>query len=123
MIAGIGIDLVDVASMERSIQSPAFLRRVFSAAELADCPPHQNRAQHLAGKFAAKEAFMKAVGKGIRQGLWFSQVQLLHDGQGQPYLQVSGAAECAARELTVASFHVSICHTRGMVTATVILER
>jgi len=122
MILGIGIDLVQVDKLRRGMRSQAFLRKTFSEAELADCLQTKNRAEHLAGKFAAKEAFMKAAGRGIRQGLWFSQIEVLHRDTGQPYVKVSGEAARTAGELKVACTHVSISHAGGMATAVVILE-
>lgn len=123
MIAAIGIDLVDIGKMRRSIRSGAYLRRVFSEAELADCSPTPRRAERLAGKFAAKEAFMKAIGSGIRQGVWFSQIEVLHLDTGQPFLKLSGQAELKAQEMHLERVHLSISHTGGMAAAIVILER
>jgi holo-[acyl-carrier protein] synthase len=122
MIIGIGIDLAQVSKLANSLQSAAFLRKTFSEAELADSALAKNGAERLAGKFAAKEAFMKAAGRGIRQGLWFSQIEVLHRESGQPYIQVSGEAERALQDLRVACIHVSISHAGGMATAVVILE-
>jgi holo-[acyl-carrier protein] synthase len=123
VIAGIGIDLVDLNRMQESIQSGAFLRKVFSEAELADCAPPANQLKLLAGKFAAKEAFMKSIGLGIRQGIWFRQVEVLQDPAGKPYLRANGNAARAAEELKAQRMHVSISYAGDLVTATVILER
>lgn len=123
MIAAIGIDLVDIRKMRRSIRSDAYLRRVFSEAELAECNSAHNRAERLAGKFAAKEAFMKAIGNGIRQGVWFSQIEVLHLDTGQPFLKLSREAQRRVQEMRLECLHLSISHTSGMATAVVILER
>ncbi len=123
MIIGIGIDLVQVSKMAQSMRSAAFLRKTFSEAEMADCSASARAEERLAGKFAAKDAFMKATGSGIRQGMWFSQIEVLHRDTGAPYLKVSGEAEEAARRLEVRNMHVSISHAGGLATAVVVLER
>lgn len=122
MILGIGIDLVEIAKIERSMQSPAFMRKVFTQAEVEDCASLKNKAERLAGKFAAKEAFMKAVGRGLRQGLWFGQIEVLHDEATRPYLKITGEAERQAQRLNVGCTHLSISHAGGMAAAIVILE-
>ena len=67
MILGVGIDLVNIEEIAASVQNDAFRRKVFTTAEIAACEALANPAEHYAGKFAAKEALMKAIGKGIRQ--------------------------------------------------------
>lgn len=123
MIAGIGVDLVEMEKFEENIQSDAFLRRVFTAAEIAECRLMANAAEHFAGKFAAKEACMKALGHGIRQEVWFTQIEVLRDTRGAPYVQINGQAERVAGGMGVTKIHVSITHTRDTAAAVVILEK
>lgn len=122
MIIGIGIDITDIRTMEESIQSEAFKRRVFTLAELEAVQEYGNKAEHLAGKFAAKEAFMKALGAGIWQEVWFTQVEVLNDESGKPYLKVSGEAAKRLEASSAKTIHVSISHSGGMAVAVVILE-
>ncbi len=123
MIAGLGIDLVDVGRMARNIRSEAFLHKVFTANEVADCRSFRNAAERFAGKLAAKEALMKALGQGIRQGVWFLQIEVLNRESGEPYVLLRGEAEKILDELQVECIHLSISHTHGVAAAVVILER
>jgi holo-[acyl-carrier protein] synthase len=122
MIAGIGIDLVPVEKIAESIESEAFRQRVFTPAEIEACQGIYNAAERYAGKFAAKEAFMKAVGRGIRQEVWFSQIEVLSSETGAPYILVHGEAERSLQALEAKTVHVSISHTREAAIAIVIVE-
>ncbi|HEX9331097.1 MAG TPA: holo-ACP synthase [Anaerolineales bacterium] len=122
MILGIGIDIIEIKKIEESIQSEAFQRKVFTSAELKAVDGFKNKAEHLAGKFAAKEAFMKAIGGGIRQEVWFSQIEVLTDELGKPYISVSGEAEIRLQASRTKQIHVSISHSGGLAVAVVMLE-
>lgn len=123
MIIGIGIDLLEVEKIERSIQSEVYLRKVFTEHEIADCTSVANSAERFAGKFAAKEAFMKAIGKGIRQEVWFTQIEVLNRENGQPFIQANGEAQISLIELDVKNIHVSITHAKQHAAAVVVLEK
>jgi holo-[acyl-carrier protein] synthase len=123
MILGIGIDITEIQRVAKSIESEAFQRKVFTPAELKSCGEIKNSAECLAGKFAAKEAFMKALGAGIRQKVWFAQIEVLNDESGKPYINVSGEAETRLQESGGKHVHVSISHSGGMAVAVVILEK
>ena len=122
MILGVGIDIVEIKEIDESIQSEAFTRKVFTSPEKQSVERYRNRAEHLAGKFAVKEAFMKAIGAGIRQEVWFTQIEVLNDESGKPQVQVKGEAEKRLEELGAERIHVSISHSGGMAVAVVILE-
>jgi holo-[acyl-carrier protein] synthase len=122
MIVGIGVDLATWEYFEEDEASPAFLERTFSPAELADCDRGLGTAACLAGKFAAKEAFSKALGSGMRDGLWFTQIEVLHDDVGAPTLRLSGEAERQVKQRGVSLVHVTITHSGGLAVAVVILE-
>lgn len=123
MIIGIGIDLLEVEKIERSTQSEVYLRKVFTEHEIADCTSVANSAERFAGKFAAKEAFMKAIGKGIRQEVWFTQIEVLNRENGQPFIQANGEAQISLIELDVKNIHVSITHAKQHAAAVVVLEK
>ncbi len=110
----VGIDSVEISRVEKSIRSPSFLEKVYSKKEREQL--NGRRAESYAGNFAAKEAFSKALGTGIR-GIKLSDISVLRDGLGAPYLELSGTAKEAAKGL---SFTVSITHTRELATAVVI---
>ncbi len=122
MILGIGIDITEIKKIEKSVQSEAFQRKVFTPAELNAVDRFKNKAEHLAGKFAAKEAFMKAIGAGIRQEVWFSQIEVLNDELEKPYINVNGEARARLQESGAKQVHVSISHSGGLAVAVVILD-
>ena len=122
MITGIGIDLIEVKKIAKSIPSETYLYKVFTEAEIAECRLATNSAERFAGKFAAKEALMKAIGKGIRQGVWFTQIEVLNEESGAPYIRVNNEVEAAINELGVKKIHVSVTHTKSTAAAIVILE-
>jgi len=122
MIVGLGIDLVSIAKISKSVKSEAFRRKIFTPAEIGSCESVANSTERYAGKFAAKEAFMKAIGKGIRQEVWFTQIEVLNRETGAPFIQVSGEAKKALSFLGAKSIHVSISHTEGIAAAVIVLE-
>lgn len=123
MIVGIGIDLVEIQKISKDTHSEVYLRKVFTEAEIELCKASINSTEHFAGKFAAKEAFMKAIGSGIHQGVWFTQIEVLTHENGQPYIQVSGEAGIKLNELGVKDILISISHTKNAAAAMIILER
>jgi len=122
MIIGLGIDLVDIEKISASVVSETYLHKVFTDAEIDECRSVTNAIERFAGKFAAKEACMKALGKGIRQGIWFTQIEILNEASGKPYVRLSGEMERSINSLGDISIHVSITHTRQSAAAVVILE-
>lgn len=123
MIVGIGIDIVDLADFAGRLQQPGFIRKVFSAAEIELCEQYAAPAEHYAGKFAAKEATMKALGAGIRQGVWFTQIEVLNETSGRPFVRLQGAGARRAEALGAGTIHATLSHTLGLAVAVVILER
>ncbi|MGA9532228.1 MAG: holo-ACP synthase [Anaerolineales bacterium] len=122
MISGLGVDLVDESRFDPKHASRPFLERVFTESELDECAGDVNAAARLAGKFAAKEAFSKALGSGMRDGLGFMQIEVLHDGAGAPKLMTTGEAERQVVLRGVTQIHVTITHSAGLAVAVVILE-
>lgn len=123
MIIGLGVDLVSIQRLAGSLENPAFARKVFTPAEIAACQAFKNAAEHFAGKFAVKEAFMKAIARGLSQEVWFRDIEVLNHESGEPYLNLTGEAEKAFQALELTHTHISISHTAGFAVAVVILER
>ncbi len=120
MIRGIGIDVIEVPRVEQAVArwGEAFLGRIFTEQERA----HAGRApQRLAGRFAAKEAVMKALGLGWRSMAW-RDIEIATDLLGKPVVQLSGRAEAAARRLGVGTWMVSISHTHRLAIAQALAE-
>lgn len=124
MIIGIGVDLAEVDRMERAIsRHPVRLvQRVFTEREQNECRGRMNPAMHFAARFAAKEAFLKAVGLGLRGGMRWIDVGVVHQASGKPGLEVKGRAAERMRELGADSIHVTLTHTDKTACAVVILE-
>lgn len=112
-----GIDLVEIERIRRSLESPAFLQKVFGEHERAAFSQNGLRAESAAGAFAAKEAFSKALGTGIR-GFSLKEVEVLHDQYGAPYFLLSGKAAAIAAEQKL-DFALSITHTKDYAAAVV----
>jgi holo-[acyl-carrier protein] synthase len=122
VIVGLGVDLVAVNRLSRLIEGPLgqrFLHRVFTDSERSYCEAHAAaRAVHYAGRFAAKEAMVKALG--APAGLRWRDMELV--SEGRPRFHTSGQAAVALRELGVAQVHVTLSHDGGMALASVVLE-
>lgn len=122
-LIGHGIDMVEVERLAASLdrQGDRFLERVYTEAEAAyaDANP-KRRVEHLAARFAAKEAAMKALGTGWTRGVAFTDFEVLRDAAGAPSLRVSGAAAEIAAERGISAWSVSLSHTRGMAVASVL---
>ena len=124
MILGIGLDVVETARMERALaeQGRAFEQRVFTTEELRECAPRPDQAMALAGRFAAKEACVKALGTGFASGVTFQQVEILNGDGGGARISLSGKAAERAQVLGVRRVHVTLSHEPGIAAAVVILE-
>ncbi len=115
MIIGIGIDIIEVARVRKAIErTPRFADRVFTPAEIAYSDGKASRFQHLAARFAAKEAFFKAVG---RRAGW-TDVETVNEPSGQPRLVVR-----SGEDFGFSRSHVSLTHIAELAVAVVVLER
>jgi holo-[acyl-carrier protein] synthase len=113
-LIGHGIDLVDVSRIGKMIDDHAqrFLDRCFTPQEQAYASAsHYRRLEHLAGRFAAKEAVLKALGTGWRHGIAWTDIEIAHSDAGQPIARLSGQAQRFAQSMGIASWLVSISHT------------
>ena len=90
MIIGIGTDIIEVNRIAKSIENLSFKQKVFSTQEINYCETKVNKAEHYAARFAAKEAFFKALGTGWRGGMAFNEVEIINDGLGKPTINLSG---------------------------------
>ena len=124
MIAGIGVDLVHVPRIRQAIErwQERFLERVFTAEEIAYARRRRDPAEHLAARFAAKEAALKALGTGLSMGVRWREVEVRRARGEPPRLALSGrtAALGAARGVRV--FHVSLTHDGEYALAQVLAE-
>jgi holo-[acyl-carrier protein] synthase len=118
-LIGHGIDLVEIAEMQRWIEHPdnPFLPRCFSAAELYEISDGPDRIEHLAGRFAAKEAVMKALGTGFGGGVAFSDITIHRSPGSSPQVRLSGGAAKVATARGIIEWHLSISHAGGIAMA------
>lgn len=125
MIVGLGIDIAEVDRIESAIRryGQRFLQRVFTAAEIDYCQSKANAFERFAGRFAAKEAAMKAIGTGWKRGVAWKDFEVVRESSGRPALRFSGVAAGFAERLGVTRALVSITHTATEAIAQVILEQ
>ena len=121
MIRGIGIDLVEIARIRHAVEKPHFRMRVFTEAEQTAANAKADPAESYAGRFAAKEAVLKAFGTGLG-GAELTEIEVLNDAAGRPVLHLYGKAEACLAACGAARAHVSISHTKTHAIAQVILE-
>jgi holo-[acyl-carrier protein] synthase len=124
VVIGIGVDVIETGRVSQALtrSGSRFVERVYSCAELAECAGRADRAAALSGRFAAKEACLKALGTGFR-GMSLREVEVVRDrDSGAPILSLSGRAAAEAERRGVRRLHVSITHQAGVAAAMVILE-
>ncbi|GAA1734046.1 holo-ACP synthase [Microcella frigidaquae] len=114
-IVGIGVDVVDLARFERALdRTPRLRERLFTAQE------RERPLRSLAGRFAAKEALLKALG--ATDGIGWHDMEVISDAEGNPDIAVSGRAAEIAAARGIASLHVSMSHDAGVAIAFVVAE-
>jgi len=123
MILGVGIDQIEVQRVQKQVEgTPGFRERIFAAVEIEYCETKRHAAQHYAARFAAKEAFFKALGSGWRDGMEWNEVAVVNDALGKPGLLLTGKAREVASRLGVNAIHLSLSHLKETACAVVILE-
>ena len=117
-LAGIGVDMVEIARMEKVLaRRPNFARRVFSEEERTYCDRTARPAQHYAARFAAREAVLKALGTGFSRGIGFADVSVTRNEAGQPQALLTGRAREVAEEQGVREVALSISYTHDVAVA------
>jgi holo-[acyl-carrier protein] synthase len=124
MSFGIGIDLIEIERIQQNLEKHGsrFEEKVFTPTERAYCRSMPIPAQHYAARFAAKEAFLKALGTGWAKGITWQDVGIENLPSGMPRLVVTGRAREIAEERGVGAMHVSLSHSRGNAVAVAVLE-
>ena len=119
-----GVDLAEVERIRGAIErhGEPFLRRVYTTAEREYCERFKNRYERYAGRFAAKEAAMKALGTGWRRGVRWVDFEVVREAGGRPTIRLDGEARKIAEELGVKRIALSITHTEAQALAQVIFE-
>jgi holo-[acyl-carrier protein] synthase len=124
MIVGTGIDIAEVERISSSIQrfGRRFVERVFTPEEIRYCESKANKAERYAGRFAAKEAAMKAIGTGWSRGVTWHDVEVQRLPGRRPTIAFHNKAAEFFRSLGGVRAHLSITHTKDSAMAQVILE-
>ncbi len=125
MIFGTGTDIVEVARIEKSaMRTPAFLDKLFTKDEQEYCEAQKaGKFQSYAARFAAKEAFFKALGTGYRYGMAFKEIEVKNDKLGKPEITVHGKVKDFVSEQKITNIHLSLSHVKEMALAFVVLEK
>jgi len=124
VIFGIGIDIVENQRIMKAYSKwgERFLKRVFSPDELKFILERPDPIPPMAIRFAAKEAFSKALKTGLKKGVYLKDIAMLHHPSGEPYLKLSGNAKDLMIKMGIKAVHVSASHEKSFSVATVILE-
>jgi holo-[acyl-carrier protein] synthase len=123
-VIGIGVDLVECARIQRSIDrfSDRFLHRVFTEGEIEYSMSMKFPARHLAARFAAKEAVSKAFGTGIGKAMGWRDIDIRKKPSGEPFLIFGGGAKKLAQERGVINALITLSHSEQHAVATIVLE-
>ncbi len=123
MIFGLGIDIIHVPRVEKElVRTEGLKETLFTAREIVYCESRGKSAQHFAVRFAAKEAFLKAMGTGWRGGYRFNEIEILNDELGKPEALLHGRVKEYCDEKGITRMHVSLSHTQDLAQAVVVLE-
>ena len=123
MIFGTGIDIVGVERIADKVEhNRQLLEKVFSSREIEMCMRNANPWESFAARFAAKEAFLKATGRGLTLGHNLRDVEVLNDESGKPYLELKGDFLEFSASNKFTKFHVSLSHIKSTACAVVIIE-
>ena len=118
-ILGIGTDIIECPRIGRMIEQHGelFLRRVYTDREIGYCQARKHAIEHFAGRWAAKEAILKAIGTGWSKGICWTDLEIRNAPSGAPKVLVRGGAKDAALARGIADILISISHCRTYATA------
>jgi len=124
VIVGLGVDMEEITRVGEAITRHGrhFLQRVFTAAEIAYCERHRDSVERYAGRFAAKEATMKALGTGWSKGVRWIDIEVTRPPGSRPTIILHGAARERAERMGMRQISLSITHTGNLAFAEVIFE-
>lgn len=125
MIFGLGVDLVEIARMKRTLKKFGghFEKKCFSDAEIAYCRSRPAPGRHFAARFAVKEAVLKALGLGLGQGVALKEIEVVSGGEGRPSCRLSGKARERFDRFELSAIHISISHEKNYAVAQAIAEQ
>ena len=124
-IFGIGTDLIDISRMKKLLnKNKKFINRIFSAKEIKYCESQSNKTASYSKRFAAKEAFAKALGVGISKGISFNEISISNTKDGAPYIELLGITKSIVKNLTKKKnkFYLSLSDEKKYAIAMVIIS-
>ena len=104
-IYGIGIDVINISRIKRLLKNKLFLKRVYATSEINQCNNRKNKVSCYASRFAAKEAFTKALGTGFRKGLEFNDIIVTKNLNGRPSIKLSGKSKNIVKKILKKKFN------------------
>jgi holo-[acyl-carrier protein] synthase len=123
MIVGTGIDLVSVSRLAEKTKDRAFVEKIFSADEITYCESSTKKEQHYAARFAAKEAFLKAIGKGLTMSYDLKNIEVKKTESESPVILLHGEFAVMRSKESWNSIHVSLSHEGDNAIAIIIIEK
>ena len=106
---GIGTDIVKISRVSKSIKKKSFINRLFSKDEILKCDKTKNSANCFAKRFAAKEAFSKALGTGVAKGINFNEIVVLNEKNGKPYIKlIDKTKKIVVNKLKIKNYKISL---------------
>jgi holo-[acyl-carrier protein] synthase len=124
VIVGLGLDISEIDRIEAALtrHGLAILKRLYTPQEVAYCESHKNKFERYAGRFAAKEASMKALGTGWSRGVRWRDIEVVRQPSGKPTLRLAGVALQIAEGMGVKNISLTITHSGNLALAEVIFE-
>jgi holo-[acyl-carrier protein] synthase len=120
---GIGTDIIDISRIKKSFNKKVFKKKIFSDQEIKIIENKSNKTANYAKRFAAKEAFSKALGTGIAEGISFKEISIMNDRKGKPYIELLGKTKLIVRNILKKKYKIflSISDERKYALATVVI--
>jgi len=123
-IFGAGIDLIEISRISNSIKNKNFIDRIYSKSEIQQARSLKNKSFFFAKRFAAKEAFSKAIGTGISEGISFKEISVVNNIKGKPTIKLSGKTKSVVlKKIKKARVHLSLSDEKNHAVAMVIIEQ
>ena len=123
-IFGAGIDLIEISRIGNSIKNKNFIDRIYSKSEIQQARSLKNKSSFFAKRFAAKEAFSKAIGTGISEGISFKEISVVNNIKGKPTIKLSGKTKSVVlKKIKNARVHLSLSDENKHAVAMVIIEQ
>jgi holo-[acyl-carrier protein] synthase len=123
-IFGAGIDLIEISRISNSIKNKNFINRIYSKSEIQQARSLKNKSSFFAKRFAAKEAFSKAIGTGISEGISFKEISVVNNIKGKPIIKLSGKTKnIVLKKIKKAKVHLSLSDEKKYAIAMVIIEQ